>query len=100
MRSLEQVAIQLAKAHKKLDRKTRIIKFFPNASPNEICLLEVSDAIPYTGEVLPFRFNASPVHKVEYPSTIVLISPREWTEIQASALALPEGWDISSARDM
>jgi len=99
MRSLRDNARELAQAHRQADSKTRLIKFFPANGTEEIRLLEVSEAVPTTGEVLPFSFQSDPERGVDYPSTVILLSPLEWQRIQNRELELPPGWDIASAED-
>jgi hypothetical protein len=55
--------------------------------------------VPTTGEVLPFSFQSDPERGVDYPSTVILLSPLEWQRIQNRELELPPGWDIASAED-
>jgi hypothetical protein len=101
MKLIEENAKELALAHKETDPKTRMIKFFPGARENEICLLEVTDAVPTTGEVLPVRFSADPENGVDYPMTVILFSPQEWEEYLANHKPdLPEGWDLNSAKEL
>ena len=73
-----QTAVELADAHRKADKATTLIKLVESGIQNEIHLLEVSDSAPNSGEVLPFRFAADPVHGVPYPSVVILLNPLEW----------------------
>ena len=100
MPSLRDVAKDLATAHRRADSATNEVKFFPDASKDEVCLLEVSAAAPTTGEIMPFRFRADMASGVSYPSVVILVSPREWQDIQAGKLALPGGWDLTAAEDL
>jgi len=100
MPTLREVANRLAAAHRDADVATSTIKFFPGAKQNEVCLLEVSSTAPTTGEVLPFRFGADTKTGVDFPSVVILVSPNEWTEIQAGNLPLPGGWDLDAAEDL
>jgi len=94
---LSSVAKKLAAAHRRADKKTTTIKFFPNSSDNVIQLLEVSMAAPTTGEILPFRFPADVEHGVDYPSVVVLVSPEEWERVESGSLTLPIGWNLAEA---
>ncbi len=98
--SLKIVARALAKAHRKTDRKTIVVKLFPSTQQKEIRLLEVSAAAPTTGEIMPFRFGEDVAQGVDYPSVIILVSPEEWQEVKAGRLPLPAGWDLSTAEDL
>ncbi|MEI6807595.1 MAG: hypothetical protein WCN95_02645 [bacterium] len=100
MKAISQEAKVLASAHRKADPDTTLIKFFPSARSNEICLLEISKSAPTTGEVLPFTFREDVSHGVDYPSTVILLSPQEWLELKGGKLALPEGWDLDTAEDL
>ena len=98
MREVIDVAKALALAHRANDPGTSTIKFFPNG--NEIHLLEVSDAAPTTGEVIPFPFAADPTSGVDYASVVILLSKDEWQDVKLGALSLPQGWDLDSAADL
>lgn len=100
MKAISQEATDLASAHRKADPDTTVIKFFPSARSNEICLLEVSKSAPTTGEILPFTFRKDASNGVDYPSTVILLSPQEWQELMTGKLALPEGWDLDTAEDV
>jgi hypothetical protein len=89
-KSLEEVASILANAHRQAEPKTREVYLAPDKTGGEIRLVEVSDAVHYTGEVLPVRFR--PKGDITFPSVVVLLSNREWDEVQAGKLALPLGW--------
>lgn len=99
-RSLKMVARALAKAHRKTDRKTSVVKLFHTTQQDEIHLLEVSAAAPTTGEIMPFRFGEDLAQGVDYPSVVILVSPEEWQEVEAGRLPLPVGWDLTKAEDL
>ena len=98
MRSLTDVAKDLARAHRAGDPATTTIKLFPNG--DEIHLLEVSTAAPTTGEVIPFRFAPYPATGVDYPSVVILLSQSEWKDVDQGTLPLPDGWNLEAARDL
>jgi hypothetical protein len=100
MKDLQKNAEELAQAHRKSDPLTKVIKFFPGSTTNEIRLLEVSDSAPTAGEVLPFSFRSDPSNGVDYLSTVILLSMQEWKQIQEGQLHLPQGWDITGAMDL
>ncbi len=100
MRGLEDVAQELAMAHRRSDQQTTIIKLFPAAGSDEIWLLEVSKMAPTTGEVLPFKFAPDRANHIDYPSVVILLSPEEWEQVQTGRLDLPPGWDIQAAQDL
>ncbi len=94
MRSVSEVAHELAKAHIAEDPQTSEV-FFVDGVSDEVRLVEVSSAIGELGpgEVLPFRFQARPDQGIPYASVVVLLSPLEWRAVNDGALELPPGWD-------
>ena len=94
------VARDLARAHRAADGHTRLIKWFPSNGSTEIRLLEVSDSAPTSGDVIPFRFRANPADGIDFPSTVVLLSPDEWQWVQRGELKLPDGWALVDAQDL
>lgn len=100
MKPILNEAKKLANAHRGTDPATTIIKFFPAAQAGQICLLEVSAAAPTTGEVMPFTFSADPSHGVNYPSTVILLSPDEWLKVRNGHLPLPPAWNLATAEDV
>lgn len=89
---VEQAKI-LAKLHIKLD--SGITNIWVNPHPEEIRLLEVSSMSPFCGEAFPFPYSPAPEMGLTLPTSLVLISPREWQMIEAGEIFLPEGWDRS-----
>lgn len=83
-------AESMAMYHKKCDPNLREIYFLPHGA--EIRLIEISNAVPDTGEALPFRFNPDPKAGVRYPSTVILLHPDEWKRVKKGSMALPRGW--------
>ena len=100
LRPLREVAKELATAHRAADPKTTIIKLFSKPQDNEIRLLEVSTVVSATGEVLPFRFPAVPAERIDYPSTVILLHPDEWQDVQNRVLDLPVAWELATAEDI
>lgn len=92
----DQTADALAAAHRASDPSTSTIMYFPAAGI--IRLVEVSASAPTTREILPFAFDAA--NGVPFPSVVILVSPAEWAEIQAGTLALPNGWNLATARGL
>ncbi len=85
------VARKLAEAHRKADPETSAV--YLSRDPKEIRLVEVSNEVLTTWEVLPIGFDADPDEDIPYPSKIVLLSPEEWDELKRGNLPLPESWD-------
>ena len=98
--SIDQVANDLARAHREADTNTTLIKLFGSDPPDEIHLLEVSSSAPTSGEVLPFKFAPVPENGVDYPSVIILLSPAEWQQVEDGVLQLPNGWNLAKAVDL
>lgn len=95
-----QTARRLAAAHRLADTTTNVVKFFPRASADHVCLLEVSESAPATGEVLPFEFPSAPSEGIQYPSVVILLNPVEWASVMGGSLALPANWDLQTAQDV
>ena len=98
--SIEDVAKELAAAHRAADPKTTLVKLFSSPQNDEIRLLEISTAVPAIGEVLPFRFAPHKASQIDYPSIVVLMNPTDWEDVQKDLLRLPVGWETASARDI
>ena len=84
------VALRLAEAHRKEDPATSDV--FLASDDDEVRLVEVSESVGTTGEVLPFRFGPHSDQQIPYPSVIVVLSPEEWRLVQDGKLKLPDGW--------
>jgi len=93
MKTVLEVAEQLAEAHRKEDPATTEV-YVAEAS-DEVRLVEVSGSVTPTAtyEALPFKFKARPDQGVYYPSVVVLLSPEEWEAVKRGELQLPSGWD-------
>lgn len=99
MKTVSEVAAELAKAHVADDPQTTDVYFLEGIS-DEVRLVEVSGSLGNTGpgEVLPFRFQPQPESGVPYASVVVLLSPAEWTAVENDELKLPDGWDKAKLR--
>jgi hypothetical protein len=95
-RPYRDTARELAAAHREIDPTTRLILLVPDPTETEIRLIEVSESAPWSGDVLPFRFEARRDLGIWFPSVVILLNPREWADVEAGRLALPAGWDLSS----
>lgn len=65
----------LAGEHMRDDRSIR--KVYLVEHQTEVRLIEVTDSVPATGEVLPFRFAPDPPD-IPFKSLVVLIHPQDW----------------------
>jgi hypothetical protein len=88
------VAKHLADAHRHEDPATTEI--FIAEDPAEVRLVEVSEPVAGSGEVLPFRFAPRPDQGVAYASVVVLLSPDDWKRVERGELALPLGCGYAS----
>lgn len=91
-----ETAQQLANAHRTSDPTTTMVFLLPDPAEEEIRLVEVSARAPSSGDVFPFRFDARHDLNIDYASVIVLLSPREWIDVEAGRLALPSGWNLTA----
>lgn len=99
MKTVLEVAQDLAKSHLNEDPQTQAIYLATAPDDDEVRLVEVSGSVETAGEVLPFRFTARPDLDVPYPSIVVLLSVDEWRDVGTGKLKLPAGWgDPSSLR--
>lgn len=98
MKSVFEVATELAQAHRAEDPSTDAI--YLSEAEGEVRLVEVSGSVGSSagGEVLPFGFRARPDQGIPYPSVVVLLSPSEWKRVQTGTLALPKGWERASLK--
>jgi len=93
MKSLFDVATDLAKAHKAEDPETKAIYLAGGSeSSAEVRLVEVSGSLGPSGEVLPFRFPPRSDLGVPYASVVVLLSAEDWARLERGELFLPDGW--------
>lgn len=96
MKSVHDVAEELALAHKAEDPETTAIYLSASSQQaDEIRLVEVSGSLAGSpGEVLPFRFASRADLGVPYASSVVLLSEADWKRVLAGELALPPGWGL------
>jgi hypothetical protein len=93
MKSVFQVAEDLARAHRAEDPETQEVYLAPGSeSSAEVRLVEISGSLGGSGEVLPFRFAPRDDLDIPYASVVVLLSPDDWQRVQNGELQLPDGW--------
>ncbi|MBK9259774.1 MAG: hypothetical protein IPM54_08035 [Polyangiaceae bacterium] len=85
-------AIELARAHRDIDPATRDVYLASGENDPLIRLVEVSASVPTTSEFFPYAFTDDPNNGVPYPSVLILVSPEEWTSLEAGQRKLPQGW--------
>ena len=95
MKSVDEVARILARAHRKADPETQQIYMVEDPAGAEVRLVEVSGSVGNTGAVMPFRFSARPDLDVPYPSVVILLSPQEKALLDTHELELPSAWGPS-----
>src|SRR5580700_2002187 len=89
---LGETARHLARAHMDVDPDVTVILRAADPRDQEVRLVEISTSTPTTREVFAFGFDADPTANVWHRSQVVLLSPREFEELRAHCLDLPEGW--------
>lgn len=100
VRKIRDVAKQLADSHRRQDPRTQVIKLIRGDREDEIRLIEVSPDAPTIGEAMPVRFRADRARGVDFPSSVILLSPEEWGQVKDRRIPLPPGWDLSAAEDL
>ena len=97
--SKDELAQCIAQGHFKIEPTiSKIFKIVGSKrrenSPDEpVKLLEVNKETFEAG-IMPLYFGARPSSGIHYPSVIVVITPREFTQLKQSKLKLPRGWTI------
>jgi hypothetical protein len=99
-RTYRETAADLAGAHRKVDPTTAPILLVPDPEEAEIRLIEVSASAPWSGDVIPFPFDARPDLGIFFRSVVILLDPREWQEVLAGHLSLPPGWDLGTREEL
>ena len=98
MKSIDDVAHELAAAHRREDPSTQAVYFL--RSEDEVRLVEISRSADSGGEILPFRFGPNLDEGVPYPSVLVLLSPEDWDRVLLGDLRLSEGWDVNLREEL
>jgi hypothetical protein len=91
-----------AKEHIKVDPGLRSVYYLPtNAPEREIRLIEVNDLlVERSDEVLEaIDFGVDTGTGTEHKLFVLDITPRQWTKVQKSRLALPRGWSLNGAKE-
>jgi hypothetical protein len=96
MREKDEVARQLAEAHRTMEPTiSRIVRLMSDREQDAhepVKLLEVNAATSPSG-IVPVAFTADPP-RVPYPSVIVEVTEEEYGRINTGSLPLPEGWSL------
>ncbi|MBU6427455.1 MAG: hypothetical protein KGR26_00445 [Cyanobacteria bacterium REEB65] len=91
-KSLDDVARELAAAHREADPETQEVYFAPDPAGAEIRLLEVTASVNTAGEVLPFGYAPDERQGIPFRSVLVLLSPEDWRRCLDGQIELPPGW--------
>ncbi len=83
-------ARELAREHRKSDPDIIAVYVVPRA--DEVRIVEVSDSVGTTNEVIPIRFSKNPTEGLPFDTVIVLMSKEEYKAYEDGDLDLPEGW--------
>ncbi len=96
----DEVAERLAQIHYKIEPGMLEIyrlrlpkKNAENHAQEPIKLLEVNEDTVPTG-IMPLLFGPIPERGIHYTSVIVEVTPREFQQIKAKRLKLPNGWTM------
>lgn len=85
----------LAEWHRGADLPDLEVFSFADPQRQVVRLLEVSDHFPATGQVIAYPFGRSA--QFPFKSVVAQITRAEWGRVQSHALALPPGWDLTTA---
>lgn len=86
----------LAEWHSSREFRDFLVYSFDDPARETVRLLEISSEFPTTGEILPVTFGRS--RHFPFRSTVIQVSLREWEQVEAGRLRLPEGWDLDAKR--
>lgn len=81
-KDVRDVAIFLAKMHRRAAREIKEIYFFPSLDKEEVRLIEIDPTTTPSKEIVPYYFNPDPTNGVPYVSAIALIRPEEKRSLQ------------------
>ncbi len=98
MRTIQEVAERLAAMHRAEDPGTTHVFLAKGDATREpeVRLVEVSESVGPTGDVLPFAFLPRADLGIDFRSAVVVLSLDEWAQIKDGRLKLPEGWGTTS----
>lgn len=83
-------ARSLARTHRKSDPDIVAVYVVPR--DDEVRIVEVSNSVGTTNEVIPLRFSKNPTENLQFDTIIVLMSNEEYTAYKNGDLDLPDGW--------
>ncbi len=95
----EAAAEVLAKKHYELETGLSHVFRITTSAKSEVIpsepikLLEVNENTVESG-VMPLSFGPMPTRGINFPTTIIEVTPNEFRRIQSQELRLPEGWQI------
>jgi hypothetical protein len=91
---------QLVKWHRESPQPPEKIILFPDPEEKEIRLIEVTDLLPKTSESQVYPIKFGPTTELPYDTIVAQVTPSEWQDICHGLLALPEGWDLRTSREI
>jgi hypothetical protein len=80
----------LARTHRQSDPD--IIAVYVVPRDDEVRIVEVSNSVGTTNEVIPLRFSKNPTENLQFDTVIVLMSNEEYIAYKNGDLDLPDGW--------
>lgn len=86
-------ADRIAQFHYGAECGVRVIFQCDDGSDGVAKLLEVDENTGQCG-IMPLNFGAIPDKGIEYPSTIIVLTPHEFLQLKQHKLNLPDGWAI------
>ena len=94
-----EVAKRLAQIHYESESTTHVYVYcvggvagVPDEPDEPIKLLEVNQDTIASG-IVPLHFGPVPERGINYPSTIIEVTPEEYEQIDQGQLRLPNGWE-------
>ncbi len=95
-RTYDEAVNTLVRSHAEVVGQELEVYSFPDPGREVVRLVEVSGVFPATGAPIAFPLGRS--SDFPFRSAVVLLTPEEWTRVQAGSLALPDGWELNSGR--
>lgn len=94
-RKYEEAVDLLARWHANGHTDLEVLSF-PDPARKIVRLVEISDDFPATGDSTPIRMGASA--DFPFPSGVILLTKREWMEVQEGKMSMPNGWSMQDAK--
>lgn len=87
------IAKKLTRLHAEMDNGITLVRYImPDKNVQSVTVLEVNEhAIP-SGTIVPVPLG--PSGDIPHSTTVIEVTPEEYTEIEEGTLRLPEGWEL------